>query len=248
MQARILFRGQPFTVNLAQGINLSASMGMRSKEFKAWFTDDVEISPEQRGDWTASVEKGSPVNFYNIRFNPHGNGTHTETVGHISPSRESVNTHLNKHHFMAKVVWLKPEKRGEDWVVSLAALQSQTQNWEGVEALIIKTGDYPDGHDFSGTNPTYFEWQLLEFVREQGIEHFLCDLPSVDREEDQGALLAHRAFWNYPQDPRTSATISELLQIPAQAKPGLYLLNLQVAPFENDAAPCRPVVFALQGE
>lgn len=29
-------------------------------------------------------------------------------------------------------------------------------------------------------------------------------------------------------------------------KDGLYLLNLQVAPFENDAAPSRPLIFPLK--
>jgi hypothetical protein len=32
------------------------------------------------------------------------------------------------------------------------------------------------------------------FIRECGIQHLLIDLPSVDKEKDEGKLLAHKAF------------------------------------------------------
>jgi arylformamidase len=44
------------------------------------------------------------------------------------------------------------------------------------------------------------------------------------------------------------ATITELIFIPDEVPNGLYLLNLQVAPMENDAAPSRPVLFHLDEE
>jgi hypothetical protein len=34
------------------------------------------------------------------------------------------------------------------------------------------------------------------FLHESGIQHLLIDLPSVDKEKDEGKLLAHKAFWN----------------------------------------------------
>jgi hypothetical protein len=76
-----------------------------------------------------------------------------------------------------------------------------------------------------------------------GIDHLLLDLPSVDREVDGGALAAHRAFWNYPENPRMKATITELIYVPSKVQDGQYFLNLQVAPIENDASPSRPVLY-----
>ena len=38
-----------------------------------------------------SVAEGGSVNFYDIDFNPHGHGTHTECIGHISKEKESYN-------------------------------------------------------------------------------------------------------------------------------------------------------------
>ncbi len=80
---------------------------------------------------------------------------------------------------------------------------------------------------------------------ERGIKHLLIDQPSVDKEEDGGALAAHKAFWNIPKNPELHATITELIFVPDEVEDGLYLLNLQVAPMENDAAPSRPVLFQL---
>jgi hypothetical protein len=78
---------------------------------------------------------------------------------------------------------------------------------------------------------------------DHGINHLLIDLPSIDPEVDGGALAAHRALWAEGGDHRT---ITELIRVPEALPDGLYLLNLQVAPFENDAAPSRPVVFVLE--
>ncbi|MCB0755612.1 MAG: cyclase family protein, partial [Flavobacteriales bacterium] len=78
-----------------------------------------------------------------------------------------------------------------------------------------------------------------------GCKHLVLDIPSIDRESDEGKLLGHRAFWNYPVSTRKDCTVTELAYIPSSVADGLYLLNLQVAPFENDAAPSRPLIFPL---
>ncbi len=71
-------------------------------------------------------------------------------------------------------------------------------------------------------------------------------MPSVDKEKDDGALLAHKAFWNYPEKPRLNATITELIYVRNKVKDGSYILNLQVANFNNDAAPSRPVLYEIE--
>jgi arylformamidase len=71
----------------------------------------------------------------------------------------------------------------------------------------------------------------------------LIDLPSVDREKDDGELLAHRAFWNYPDNPRKNATITEFVFVKNDIKDGAYFLNLQMASFVNDASPSKPVLY-----
>ena len=41
-------------------------------------------------------------------------------------------------------------------------------------------------------------------------------------------------------------TITELAYISNDIKDGSYLLNLQIAPFENDASPSRPILFKVR--
>jgi arylformamidase len=77
------------------------------------------------------------------------------------------------------------------------------------------------------------------------VEHLLLDLPSVDREVDGGALAAHKAFWNYPENTRRNCTITEFIYVPNTIFDGSYLLNLQTAPIENDATPSRPVLYRI---
>ena len=89
--------------------------------------------------------------------------------------------------------------------------------------------------------------EAVEYLVKSGVQHLLLDLPSVDREEDGGKLLSHRAFWQYPEATRAYATITEMVFVPNTVKDGLYLLNLQTTSLDLDASPSKPVVFALHG-
>ena len=77
------------------------------------------------------------------------------------------------------------------------------------------------------------------------MKHLLHDLPSVDREEDGGVLAAHHAFWDFPNTIDLDRTITEMLHVPSTVGDGEYLLELQLPHFMNDAAPSRPVLYAL---
>ncbi|MBK9767712.1 MAG: hypothetical protein IPP63_12210 [Chloracidobacterium sp.] len=41
---------------------------------------------------------------------------------------------------------------------------------------------------------------------------------------------------------RIYSTITELIYVPNEVSDGVYLLNLQIAPFATDAAPSRPML------
>ena len=84
---------------------------------------------------------------------------------------------------------------------------------------------------------------FCEKIREMGYKHLLLDLPSVDREEDEGALAAHKAFWNFEQGMRKDMTITELIYVPDSIADGNYFLNLQIASLKTDASPSKPILF-----
>lgn len=208
----------------------------------------VEYLPVRAGDFIGSTAQGGPVNFYNIRVNPHGNGTHTECVGHIARERFVLHECLLESHFLAKVVSIFPRKTEDgDRVLFRDQLEAVLQAGEA-KAFIIRT--LPNDAlkmrtHYSGANAPYLHHEAAQYLVACGVEHLLLDLPSVDREEDGGRLLAHRAFWQYPQAVRRHCTITELIFVPDTVKDGYYLLNLQTASFDLDASPSKPVLFAL---
>ena len=135
-----------------------------------------------------------------------------------------------------------------DWVVNEESLMGMDLN---VEALIIRTK--PNDHSkmqrhYSGTNFPYLTLGAMQRIIDAGVQHLLVDLPSVDREEDGGALAAHHLFWNVPAEPNFQKTITELIYVPNEIEDGTYVLNLQVSNFANDAAPSRPMLFDLTEE
>jgi kynurenine formamidase len=255
MKTTILHQQKSFKVDFSQPIDISISLTNDDKNPIAWYLDKPVIEPVRFGDWIGKVSEGSSsTNFNNITFNPHGHGTHTECLGHITRDFYSVNQSLKQFFFVAELISIAPEWITEDWVVTknqvVKALAGKIP-----EALIIRTLPNEEeklSNKYSNTNPPYLEEAAAIFLREIGIQHLLIDLPSVDKEHDEGQLLAHKAFWNVKDinnlnaDARLNATITELIFVADEVKDGGYLLNLQIASFENDASPSKPILFAIQ--
>ena len=91
----------------------------------------------------------------------------------------------------------------------------------------------------------YLKEETAAYLRNIGVQHLLIDQPSIDKEFDQGKLLAHKAFWNYPNEIDQKRTITELIGIPDKVKDGKYLLNISLANIENDASPSRPIIYEI---
>jgi len=248
MKTTITFKTKEYQIDLSNPIDISIPITGKENNVTAWYIDGPEFEPHTDGEFVGSVEAGASTNFFDIRFNPHSHGTHTECVGHISKEHQSVNTYLQRFFFLAEVVTITPTKKNDDLVIN----REQVENALGKskpEALIIRT--IPNNlsklnRQYSHTNPPYILETAMNFIRDLGVEHLLIDLPSVDKEKDDGKLLAHKAFWNFNGEIRLSATITEFIFVPNVVPDGQYFLNLQVAPFENDASPSRPVLYKIE--
>jgi arylformamidase len=237
-----------FQVNLSQPLDISIPLQEGTENVNAWYVDPMRIKPVQNGDWIGDVKQGGSVNFRNISFNPHGNGTHTECVGHISKEIYSINQCLKKFFFLAELISISPEKRSNgDQVITGQQIQEQL-GAKTPQALIIRT--LPNHSEkivrqYSNSNPPYIEAEAARFIHQKNIEHLLIDLPSVDKEVDDGQLAAHHLFWQYPENPLLHRTITELVYMDNTILDGSYLLNLQIASFENDASPSKPVLYKI---
>ena len=96
---------------------------------------------------------------------------------------------------------------------------------------------------YSNTNPAFIHHEAVQFLIDNGIKHLLIDTPSVDKEEDGGELISHHTFWEYPNNTQKQRTITELIFVPDSVADGTYFLNIQIASFENDASPSKPILF-----
>jgi kynurenine formamidase len=244
-----------FQIDLSKPIDISIPLTNTDENPIAWYIEKPVIEPVVFGDWIGKVsERKSSTNFNNIFFNPHGHGTHTECLGHITNDFYSINQSLKQFFFFAILMTIEPEKIGEDFVITKDQISKalNVSNFSKIEAIIIRT--LPNQKDkksrkYSNTNPPYLSEEAALFIRESEIQHLLIDLPSVDREHDEGKLLAHKAFWNVKDthnlnmDARFEATITEMIYVPNEIEDGNYLLNLQIASFENDASPSKPVLY-----
>jgi kynurenine formamidase len=248
MKAIIEWDGQKKEIDFSKGIDLSLPLQSGAQNPNAFHIPFPRFEPIRVGDFVGSVAMGSSANCENLLLNAHGNGTHTECIGHITKERNTINGCLTDFHCMAQVVSLASvQTENGDTIIPLGA----AENWLNpqVEAVVIRS--LPNHSNkllqgYSGTNPTYLDPALCKFFAKNGIKHLLLDLPSVDREEDGGAMAAHKAFWQYPEEPRMLATITEMVFVPNEAPDGIYLLNLQLASFESDASPSKPVLYALK--
>jgi arylformamidase len=240
----IHWKGQTLTALLDQSYCLGIPLDHSHPQPNAYAAPLFEAMPHKVGNWIGDTRLGASVNFYDLRINPHGNGTHTECVGHISIERHSVHQALGTGFWLAQVISVYPTQM-EDGDRVIDHLE-----WEDdVEALILRTlPNYPDKmvRHYSGSNPPYLHHELAKKMRERNILHLLLDLPSVDREEDGGALAAHKAFWQYPESPRLDATITEMIYVDNVIADGLYLLEIQMPAIELDASPSRPYLYPLK--
>lgn len=244
-----------FQIDLSKPIDISIPLSNTDQNPIAWYLEKPVIEPVVFGDWIGKVSEGkSSTNFNTIYFNPHGHGTHTECLGHITREFYSINQCLKQFFFLAELISIEPEKQVDDFVITKNQVE-KALNGRTPEAIIIRTFpnlDEKKSLKYSNTNPPYLSEDAALFIRKIGIQHLLIDLPSVDKERDEGKLLAHKAFWNVTDsnnlniDARLNCTITEMIFVPNKVNDGSYLLNIQIASFENDASPSKPILYDLR--
>lgn len=210
------------------------------------------------GEFVGDTRRGGSCNCETVTLNPHGNGTHTECVGHLSRQRLAVRD-LLRSPFVPSLLVSVPLHQGEKGRtierddLAEAIERHHDLPEEFLAGLIIRT--LPNDATkreaiYSGSNPPYPSTPAMEMIRELGVRHLLLDLPSADREDDP-VLTNHRIFWsmtgNVIPDEAMERTITEMVFIDDAIADGPWVLNLQIPPFMLDAAPSRPVLLGVRG-
>ncbi|MFL6374915.1 MAG: cyclase family protein [Pyrinomonadaceae bacterium] len=247
-----------FSIDAASAIDISIPMRFDGPQPNAYGVEPATSSACEYGSLIGDTRRGGSCNFERVTIIPHCNGTHTESVGHITDERISVRECLRDVFLRAVLVSVTPSADDrKDLVITedaLAAAVEASRDARSPAALVVRTLPN-DASKLSRTYdesniPAYFSDSAMEYMVECRFEHLLVDLPSVDRLYDEGKLANHRIFWNVepgslePDDrTRMNSTITELIYVPNHVADGEYLLNLQIAPWDSDAAPSRPILF-----
>lgn len=232
------------------GVDLAIPLDFSGRQPRFFAGSPASSAPLEVGGFNGQVARGASCNCSVHTLAPHCHGTHTECVGHLTDDGHSLVDHTPEPIRLALLLTLPPDTRD----ISHAALAAAAERWEGLPwtALIIRTmPNDPDKRYRRYDGPAPAPWFLLEAVAwivSRGVVSLVVDLPSLDRGDD-ASLAAHRAYWGLPTDSRraaeakrVSALVTELAYVPDRVLDGLYLLELQVAPFVSDAAPSRPVI------
>lgn len=260
--------GRRWLADTARAIDLSIPLRFDGPQPSVFGGATAQGQALEAGSFVGDVRRGGSCNCDSYSLTPHCNGTHTECVGHITRERISVRDIAVDHLVPALLLSITPEAseataesstpapQPGDRLITRKALQQATSAHSALAfgALVIRT--LPNGEDKLSRNygtsdaPPYFSADAMRWIVERNVRHLVVDLPSLDRGADQGHLTTHRLFWGMPPGDksfatatRANATVTELAYIDAAVADGFYLLNLQVAPFDADAAPSRPILY-----
>jgi len=229
------------SADLKNGIDISIPVGNEC-EVSAYGLPRSEISIFQSGGFIGDVNQGGSCNVRDIKMSPHGNGTHTECVGHISKEYKTIYETLD--NFLFTCTLLTVDTKGAISKDHLKTLESQHKT----EALLIRT--LPNTSDklktnYLGAEATYVSTEAMRFIVGLGVQHLLVDMPSVDHETDPN-LKSHHIFWQKDLETRAHKTITELVYVPNSVEDGLYILNLMIPSIYCDAVPSKPIIYPLR--
>lgn len=260
--------GRTYRFNAAQPVEVSIPLQFNGPQPNTYGVPPATAQAYGQEGWVGDVRRGGSCNFESYTLVPHCNGTHTECVGHITEERVAVSEVLRQALVPGRLLTVHTEPAGVQhettdphpqptdrlitWQALAQALGGDLQAHE--KALVLRTLPNPNTkatETYTTFVPPYFTREAMAWVVQQGVQHLLVDIPSVDRLLDQGKLTTHRIFWQLPSGnsvknaQRAGATITEFIFVPPPVPDGAYMVHIQIPPFIADAAPSRIFLYEL---
>lgn len=235
-----------YTINDA--IFHDLTLGIKKNDnVNCYYLSNPEFEYFESPQFVGSINKGGSVNCEKISYYPHASGTHTECALHIA----NVNFTMLQVEIpllqLCKLVTISPVAINNDLVIDLNSI-NHIENKEYATAIIIRTLPNTNekvNRNYSDTNPPFFAAEALSFLKSLGYQHILTDLPSIDKESDEGKLAAHKAWFLTDGVADNNRTITEFIYIDNLIKDNYYLLNIQVPKMETDAVSSKVVIYPI---
>ncbi|MEB3238508.1 MAG: cyclase family protein [Candidatus Sericytochromatia bacterium] len=238
--------GTVCSVRLDSARVLAYGLDFAGRQAGAFGLPRATVETVRAGSFTGEPAEGGSCRCEVLTLIPHAHGTHTEGIGHLADRPLPV--HRDLVDVLVPATLVSPTFDDATAPLTAEVLRRALEPWPASwrEAVVIRLAPPMDGpRDWSGLARRFITAEAAGWLREQGCRHVVTDLPSLEPEWDGGALAAHRAFWGLGAGERPTGgsahTITEMAWLPAALPDGIGLLNLQIAPFDRDAAPARPV-------
>jgi len=263
--------GRRWQADLSSPLDLAIALRFPGPQPRFFASEPASAAPLQRPGFSGRVASGASCNCGVYTLAPHCHGTHTECVDHLTDNGDGLARLTPVPPALAVLASVQPAPLGagavdptvhaqpEDPVITRAALTDATARWtrDPWTALVLRTLPDDPGklrRSYDGACPApYFTADAMHWIVERGVSSLVVDLPSLDRADDGGRLVAHHLYWGLPpgardaqQAARGRALVTELAYVPGHARDGLYLLSLHVPAFAADAAPSRPVLYPVR--
>lgn len=210
-----------YRIETGKPLSLAIPLVFNGAQPNAYGVEPASSKACEAGSLVGDTRRGGSCNFEEYRFIPHCNGTHTESVGHITHERLSVHDCLREAFLPAFLISVEPESAGASadgyavelaetdrlitrrlLAAALAEMESRVPDFKpgaAPFALVVRT--LPNDERkltrvYLEDVPPFFSTEAMELISELGVRHLLADLPSIDRIYDEGKLANHRLFWN----------------------------------------------------
>ncbi len=277
MKLTIALGEQQYNVNTDFGHSLAIALDFEHSENQPnhFGAAPALAKPMQAGGFIGDTTQGGSCNVFELSFNPHCNGTHTETIGHICDQDNTLALSISALALPplmpCALISLTPIKASEttdqyspsfdvnDKVISRQQLELSLATYADIQlqSLVVRTmpnsADKCQASYNEANQPAFFTADAVIYLNERGVEHLVLDLPSLDRLNDDGLLTCHHIFWQvmagtHQASPNSliNNTITEMAYIDNSLNDGFYFLNLQTPAFVNDAAPSRPMLYQVE--
>ncbi|MCC6817896.1 MAG: cyclase family protein [Bacteroidia bacterium] len=247
MSAILNFNDLSVKIDLNNPIDITIPIN-KSDNVNCYYLDEPQFSYFESPEFSGNLSKGGSVNCEKISFYPHASGTHTECALHV------VDVSFDARHLSIKPLQLvqlltvQPALIQQDSVITKELFNSFNKI-KDCDAIVIRTSPNSESKlhkNYSSSNPPYFDPEVLTFLREMGFKHLLTDLPSIDKESDEGRLAAHKNWFLENGKAEPIRTITELIYVPNHLTDGLYVLSMQLPAIQTDAVPSRIYLYSCE--
>jgi kynurenine formamidase len=248
-------------VDFAAATSLALALDFDAPHPRHFGAPSARSEAFRAGSFEGQVAQGASCNCRSVTLIPHCNGTHTESASHLTLEQRPLHAFLPAGPLPALLLTVPPvTAQGSDEdtlpapldadrMVTRAGLRAAWAAYDSARprALLLRTGT-----GWRDAAPPFLSRQCAAELVARGIEHLICDLPSVDRMQDAGHLTAHRIFFGLPagsirlaEAARPTTTITELATFPADLIDGPCAVQIQIPAWTGDAVPSRPLYLPL---